>query len=269
MKQALMKFVPQPLLRVLRRRLSTDKQLARPLTATYQGDNASVLRCCVSYNKYGGYCVPLSSLHRPAAKRIMSGNVWEPDTIEFMKMNSGEGDIVHAGTYFGDFLPALSISCRSDAKVWAFEPNSENYRCAQITTYINNLQNVEVRNAALGASKDVLPMMMYDEIGRSLGGASRIYEGNYDYKKGGFAEVEVVSLDDVLPSDRRIAIIQLDVEGFEKPALAGAFEAIKRCKPILILETLPDEDWLNENIFGLGYRKTGTVHTNTILTAGS
>jgi len=71
----------------------------------------------------------------------------------------------------------------------------------------------------------------------------------------------------VLPSDRHIAIIELDVEGFEKPALAGALETIKRCKPILILETLPEEDWLNENIFNLGYRKMGKVHENTILTA--
>ena len=172
--------------------------------------------------------MPLSSLHRPAARRILSGAVWEPDTIEFMRMNSGQGDIVHAGTYFGDFLPALSMSCRSDAKVWAFEPNSENYRCALMTISINNLQNVEIRNAGLGSGKTVLPMMTHDEIGRSLGGASRIYERPGDQKKGRFAEAEILALDDALPSDRRIAIIQLDVEGYEEPALAGAMETIKR-----------------------------------------
>ncbi len=229
----------------------------------------SVLQCCVSYNKYGGYCLPLSSLHRPAAQKILSGDVWEPDTIEFMRMNSTGDDIVHAGTYYGDFIPALSMSCRNDAKVWAFEPNPENFRCAQITMSINKLRNVEIWNAGLGADKGVLPMMTCDEIGRPLGGASRLYEENCDNKKGRFAEVEIVSLDDALPSDRQIAIIQLDVEGFEKPALAGALETIKRCKPILILETLPEEDWLNENIFSLGYRKTGRVHSNTILATSS
>jgi hypothetical protein len=39
--------------------------------------------------------------------------------------------------------------------------------------YINNLRNVEIRNAGLGADKGVLPIMTCDEIGRSLGGASR------------------------------------------------------------------------------------------------
>ena len=267
MKQALKKYIPKPFLRVLRNRLR--KQHARALATFYQGDNVCVLQCCVSYNKYGGYCIPLSSLHRPAAQQILSGDVFEPDTIEFMRMNSAEGDIVHAGTYFGDFLPALSMSCRNDAKVWAFEPNPENFRCAQITTYINNLQNVKIWNAGLGGYKGTLPIMIYDKNGRSLGGVSQLFEENCDSKKSQFVEVEIVSLDDVLPSDRQISIVQLDVEGFEKHALAGAIETIKRCKPILILEHLPEEDCLNENILNLGYRITRRVHKNTVLAVSS
>ena len=107
--------------------------------------------------------------------------------------------------------------------------------------------------------------MVYDEIGRSLGGASRLVEENSDHNENRLIEVKIISLDAVLPSDRQTAIIQLDVEGFEQPALAGAMKTIKRCMPILILENLPDEDWLNKNIFSLGYRKTGRVAGNTIL----
>jgi hypothetical protein len=77
--------------------------------------------------------------------------------------------------------------------------------------------------------------------------------------------VEVVTVDDVIPSERKISIIQLDVEGFEKPALAGALNSIQRCKPILILESLPDEDWLYTNILPLGYKIAGEAHDNTIL----
>jgi hypothetical protein len=108
MKQALKKLIPRPFRRVLGSR--ADKQLTRPLSTSYQGDNVSVLQCCVSYNKYGGYCLPLSSLHRPAAQKILSEDVWEPDTIEFMRMNSMGDDIVHAGTYYGDFIPIMEIS---------------------------------------------------------------------------------------------------------------------------------------------------------------
>ena len=70
-----------------------------------------------------------------------------------MSKNCGTGDLVHAGTYFGDFIPALSRVCAPDAKVWAFEPNPENYRCALITTTLNNLHNVEIKNAGLGSQE--------------------------------------------------------------------------------------------------------------------
>jgi FkbM family methyltransferase len=225
----------------------------------------SVLQCCIAYNKYGGYCVPLSSKHRPAAQDILAGYVWEPEIIEFLMSRCGDGDIVHAGTFFGDFLPALSQSSAEGSRIWAFEPNPENYRCAFITTYINGLQNVELINAGLGERQGSLQMVTIDTDGKSLGGASRMVRQTDEGSREGSISVEVVTVDEVIPSERNISIIQLDVEGFEEPALAGALKSIRRCKPILILESLPDEDWLSTNILQLGYRMAGTAHDNTIL----
>jgi FkbM family methyltransferase len=233
---------------------------------SYQGNSDSVLQCCIAYNKYGGYCVPLSSRHRPAAKKILAGEVWEPGTIEFLMSHCEDGDIVHAGTFFGDFLPALSQSVALGAKVWAFEPNPENYRCALITTYINGLQNImELMNAGLGERQGSLSMLTADADGRSLGGSSRIVEKSCEESS---IIVQIVTVDEIVPSDRKVSIIQLDIEGFEKPALSGALTTIRRCRPIIILETLPEESWLSENILQLGYRIVGTLHGNTVLRNG-
>ena len=254
-----------PIRRLVRKISKKVRRRAIPLVTSYSGDAESVLQCCIAYNDLGGYCVPRSSLHRPAAQRVLSGKIWEPETIEYMVKHCGEGDIVHAGSYFGDFLPALSRACANDAKVWAFEPNLENYRCALITTFINDLRNVEIANAGLGARKGSLSMMISDASGRSLGGTSRVLE---EYKGDGreeLTQVEIVRLDDAVPSDRTISILQLDVEDFEQPALTGATRTIERCKPILILENLPDQHWLSENILRLGYRVARKVHANTIL----
>src|SRR5690606_36519209 len=98
---------------------------------------ASVLECCIAYNEYGGYCIPLSSAYRPVPQRILAGEVHELRTIQFIIAHAGDGDIVHAGSYFGDFLPALSNNCAPNAKIWTFEPNDENYRCSLITIPIN------------------------------------------------------------------------------------------------------------------------------------
>jgi FkbM family methyltransferase len=232
----------------------------------HSGIAESVLRCSIAYNRHGGYCVPSSSRRRPAARKILSGGIWEPETIEYMSAHCGKGDIVHAGAYFGDFIPALSRACASGATIWAFEPNPENYRCALVTTFINELDNVVVTHAGLGARTGWLTMVTSDRKGRPLGGASRIVENRFKEGKHRYAEVQIVRIDDVVPADRQIDILQLDVEGFEQSALAGAAETLRRCRPTLILETAPEEAWLSENILPLGYRITGKAHDNVILT---
>ncbi len=227
-----------------------------------------VLRCRVAYNKHGGYCVPLSSHHRPAAQRVLSNDVYEPETIEFILHNCNDGDIVHAGTYFGDFLPALSKGIDSKAKIWAFEPNPENFRCARITLAINSIENTVLANAGLGARQETLFVTTKDADGRALGGASRIVSGESNEREGTEA-VEIVTIDAAVSSERTVSIIQLDVEGYEKEALTGALTTIRRCLPIIILEVLPhstllDSNWFSNNILSLGYRRIREIHGNFV-----
>lgn len=240
---------------------------AGPRVTKFASDSNSVLQCCIAYNRYGGYCVPLSSRHRPAAQRILAGDIWEPRTLDFVQSQSAGGDIVHAGTFFGDFLPALSSFAAEGAKIWAFEPNVEIYRCALITVHINALPNVILISAGLGEHRNVLGMVTKDPAGKCLGGASRIYEGGKgrDESEGHSTPVTIVTVDEVLPTHRKVSIIQLDVEGHEKPALKGALSTIRRCKPTLILETMPARSWLEANILQLGYRIAENVHSNTVL----
>lgn len=61
-----------------------------------QYDELAALKCTVSYNMYGGYCVSLSSRHRPAARKILSNDVYESKTIKYISSNCGNGDVVHA-----------------------------------------------------------------------------------------------------------------------------------------------------------------------------
>jgi FkbM family methyltransferase len=239
-----------------------------------QFDSPTVLKCIVSYNKYGGYCVPESSRHRPAAKTILSNDVHEPKTIEYLISNCADGDIVHAGTYFGDFLPALSQACSSKAKIWAFEPNPENYKCARITTYINDINNVELINAGLGERKEMLVMLTSDKNGKACGGASKILTHETDNIPGGTQVVQILTIDETILPDRKVSIIQLDVEGHEKQALSGALKTIQRCLPIIIVEvnpksTLIESAWFTENILVLGYKITKFAHGNAVLICNS
>jgi FkbM family methyltransferase len=204
-------------------------------------------------------------MQRPAAQRIMAGRVWEKQTLRFLTSQWRDGDMVHAGTYFGDFLPALSAACPEGSRIWAFEPNPESFRCAQATVAINDCREVELTNAGLGAGESAATMAVCDRRGRGLGGMSRLLEGPGE--DSGVVTVQVVAIDDVVPEDRHVSMLQLDVEGHEGPALQGAMGTIERCRPVLVLETVPEGEPVMDKLSGLGYRTRRTVNHNTVLTA--
>lgn len=232
-------------------------------------NSLSALKCAVSYNKFGGYCIPMSSYQRPAAQVVLGRYVYEPQTIKYLMQNCSGGDIVHAGTYFGDFLPALSQCCDPGAKIWAFEPNSENYSCARITILINDINNVDLLHAALGARSETLELLVTDANGQARGGTSRIVMDDQQAAPGMTETVRVTAIDDIVPQHRPVSIMHLDVEGYEKEALMGARNTIRRCSPILVLEILEgrdlvDSEWFADEILSLGYQNTGQVHGNEV-----
>src|SRR5579862_769240 len=172
----------------------------------------------VARNCHGQYCLPASHKQRPLAKVILNGGVWEPETIAFLASHCGDGDIVHAGTYFGDFLPALSKAIAPDARIWAFEPSEENFRCAEVTLDLNGIRNVRLTRAALGAGAGTA-LLCTGPVGKPPRGGASTIKANRD-PGSVYEEVPVIAIDTVVPEERSVSIIQLDVEGYEQQALA-------------------------------------------------
>lgn len=133
-------------------------------------------------NAYGRSCVPAGLETRPAVKAVRAGGIYEPQTMAFMRAHAGGGDIVHAGTFFGDVLPGVAAAM----------------------------------------------------------------------------------LDFVIPRDRQVTIVQLDVEGHEKRAFKGAYHLIHRCRTILILEKQGNETWIQRTFRGLGHWVRGKLHGNFV-----
>ena len=263
-KKLIKVYAPKPLTRILTKIYgliiyrSIPKHI-RPL------ENTDSYFCTIAYNKYGGYCLPKNSIDRPAAQTTMRGGVWEEETIQFITRNCKGGDIIHAGTYFGDFLPALSINCDEESKIWAFEPIKEHYNCASITLLLNKIENVNLSHAGLGNINKPHTMMVKDEDGRSLGGGSLVIGNQENIDSESIESIDIVCLDEHIPKDRSISIIHLDIEGFEQQALEGAMMLIKKNLPVLILETLPDNNWLRDHLFSIGYKVEREILGNTIL----
>jgi len=219
----------------------------------------------VASNEHGAYCVPKSSLHRPVAQTIINARVWEPKTLNLLRSANAEGDIVHAGTFFGDFIPALAHSRKLGAIVWAFEPNRENYRCAAVTIGLNGLANVVLTHAGLSQQSDTALLATSDRRGVALGGGSQLIDDPTGVDGLSNEQVNLVAIDDVVSDGRRVAVIQLDVEGHELQALAGGLRTIERCRPLIVVETPPAQGWINEHLAPLGYRVAETIDANTVM----
>jgi FkbM family methyltransferase len=222
--------------------------------------------CTLCENIFGRYCVPKSSQHRPAAQAALRGKVWELETIEFMRLHVGCRDIVHAGMYFGDFLPGLASAMAPGRTIYGFEPNPENYVCAQWTGVLNGLTNIRLCNAGLGAGSKHAFMRMAGKDGRAFGGGSRIVDDRSapPEKDNGIHSIRLVTIDEEVPATAAdVGILQLDVEGYEASALLGGLQTIRRCRPIIIVETVPIA-FVQEHLVPLGYSKTQTVCDNSV-----
>jgi len=233
------------------------------------GADVAPLRCTIAANRHGLYCVPASALKRPAGRMVVAGEVYEPGTIDVVARHCGDGDIVHAGTYFGDLLPAFARAIAPEARIWAFEPNPESYRCAKVTFELNGLTNVRLTHAGLGASCGHASVRTRNNAGQPLGGCSHVVPHD---EAEDCDSVEIRSVDASVPVERHVSIVQLDVEGYEQQALAGGLGTIRRCLPLLVLEvqpgsTLLESDWFRTEILGLGYRRLAAVHGNVVFQA--
>ena len=257
------------LFRRLQRRIAVfrahrqSRRLLRRITAP-----DALLRCVLASNRHGLYCVPITAMDRPAGRLVAAGDVYEPDTIDVITRHCGTGDVIHAGTYFGDLVPALSKGLATGATLWAFEPNRESFRCASITIALNGLTNVSLTHAGLGAICGMASIRMQDQTGRDLGGCSRIVPD--DSQLPGCERVTVTTVDATVGAERAVSVLQLDVEGHEREALEGALKTIARCRPLLILELQPgtrllESTWFADHILALGYHQTRTVHGNVVL----
>ena len=160
----------------MRRRFIKWKYRNQPHFRAFPGADDRVLDACIAYNRHGAYCVPWHLRRRPAARKVFAGKVYEEATIELMLAAAPGGDIVHAGTFFGDFLPALARGIEAGSRVWAFEPNPESYRCAAVTCELNQLDAVALTHAGLGAEEGTLQIQLRDAAGKRLGGRSHLLE---------------------------------------------------------------------------------------------
>lgn len=219
-------------------------------------------------NEYGFYCVPHDFKGREVPEILANGGVYEPATLGLMaRLLRQGGDVITGGTFIGDFLPALSEALTPGARLHTFEPNPIAREAALFSAWLNGLRNIDMHDCAVGEAPGALHLQVAKPNGNSMAARAKVVD---EAAEGETITVETKTLDSLVDTSRQVALIHLDVEGHEWPAILGARQIIATHSPCIIVEA--ERGWKRRNIeaglaelFPLaGYRRAGLIERNAI-----
>ena len=153
---------------------------------------------------------------------------YEPIETKFVKDKVKKGQIVvDVGANIGYYTTLLASLVGETGKVYAFEPDRENYELLKRNISANNLSNVIAENMAVSDVTCEIEMFYSNDKGDQ-----RIYnsnDGRSSYK------VKAITLDDYFKSiNEEIHFLKMDIQGAEGMALIGMKTTINKNKSILL-----------------------------------
>jgi FkbM family methyltransferase len=164
-------------------------------------------------------------------------------------------DFIDAGGFIGD--SAIVLAEFTEGRVYAFEPNSENYNLMEKTIKMNGGKTIIPVKKGLGQTDS-------SEVIYCNGSCSSVKLETGDGKS---ESIEITSVDKYAEENNLdIGLIKADIEGFEQDLLRGAEKTIRNKKPVLLIciyHTIDDLFHVKTLIesWNLGYRFTIAEHT--------
>ena len=175
------------------------------------------------------------------------GEFSEAEAALLARLLSPGDVVVEAGANVGALTIPMAKAVGPTGRIIAYEPQRLVAEILRDNLAVNELANVEVRHAALGAEAGTIavPPVNYHG-GGNFGGVALGGPAGEDVP---LETVDGLALD-------RVDLIKVDVEGMEPEVLAGAAAAIRRHRPLLYLENDRSDRSrrLIEAVQGFGYR---------------
>jgi len=188
------------------------------------------------------YCGKSITLNLPIPKDhiqnqiINSKNFYEIDLLEEVgRLPLKDGIVCDIGANIGNHSVYFSSILKRD--VFAFEPNKIARDILDKNIELNDLKDkVKVFQVGLGSEETQGSM----DINTTNLGASRL-----NLVPNG--DVSIKTLDSYIGKNIKVSLLKIDVEGFEIEVLEGAKETIKNDKPLIVIETQTNRDFLDIN----------------------
>lgn len=189
-------------------------------------------------------------------KSLSEYGEWSEAEVNLIKqlVNNNE-NIIEVGSNIGTHTIPLAKHVSKGGQIFAFEPQSQNYKLLLDNINDNEIKNVEVSKLALSSKEGEAFMNKFDENKTSNFGDARIFsDNNENYEK-----VPVKTLDqiyyDKTQENFSVKLIKCDTQGQELNIITGAKKIIEKHKPYLYVENddVHTSKNLIEKIKSMGY----------------
>lgn len=160
---------------------------------------------------------------------------YEPHVTKVFKdhVQAGMG-VLDIGANIGYFSMIAASLAGETGVVYAVEPNTNNVKFIELSKRENGFNNIKIINSAAGEDFDILSL----NSSYSNGTTAHLSEDQQTLMKS--TVVACMPLDNLIPADRKIDFIKIDIEGFEYRALLGARRLLEKWRPVIVSEFSPD-----------------------------
>jgi FkbM family methyltransferase len=175
---------------------------------------------------------------------IIESGTWEPWIEAPMRQAVREGNtVLDCGANMGYYSVILARAVGSTGLLYAFEPNPRMFGILRKNLAINGLNNTRIHNVALNNEDPAAAQMWVDP--EFAGGGYLSKDMSTDMTQRGFQKIDIrtTRLDDILPTDTRVDLMKVDVEGFEPDLLFGARRTIERSPDLTLIVELSPGGW--------------------------
>ena len=190
---------------------------------SYFYDEKNALNCNTYSNQFKFNFYPSKENHKTVNKWLENGHLYENDVGLFLTYILKVGDVViDVGANIGLHTLLMSSLVGKNGKVIAFEPGIESFKELTHNVKLNNFHNVELKNNALGNSRN--KKLKFKDSEFDSGHSSIVSEINGNESNS--REITINTLDSYTYKFKKIKAVKIDVEGYEKHILNG-------CKKLL------------------------------------
>mgnify|MGYP000318300651 CR=1 FL=1 len=166
-----------------------------------------------------GFKMYLNPDDRTVSTSLALYGTYEQGITELFKKVVKKRDIVvDIGANIGYYTLLASKLVGENGKVYAFEPETENYRLLLKNIEINNAKNVIPLQKAVSNKRGTIKLYLH----KHNPGAHSIVS-----KSKEFIEVESITLDEFFGMNSKVDVVKIDIEGGEMLALLGMSKIIK------------------------------------------